>query len=125
MTKTFKAFLLVTLLLTLPLRSFASVMLVHGQGHNHDANAVMYQMDDASTMKHHHDHGKRHDSNHDKKADTCSTCGACCTGALSNIFNNHVFANHFTASQPVAFLNHPYPSFFPDGPERPPQTSFH
>jgi len=121
MQNTFKAILLIALLLMLPVRGFAAVTM---QTNDHQGHAMSLPQQDASVaMAHDHDHSQNDQHDHNKQADTCNACGACCTGAVPSNFSSDIAAKLISSSEIIAYLAQPYRGFIPEGPERPPRLT--
>jgi hypothetical protein len=125
--------LLIGLMLALPLRAVAGLAMFGCAPGHHTAGLVSPEHSDAQSMQDMPCHeGKpapatAHDNCHQdhgstgKHANTCSTCGDCCVGALSI----PVISQTALISEPdsvlISFVDRSYAGFQPEGPERPPR----
>ena len=130
MTRKFSTLLLITLILTLPLRAVAGMTMAGCAGHDLAAEhmqAMAQQSMDACHSSAGHDdqagHGHCHDADTPIKhvGGTCSACGDCCVGVLSIPSVEFSLFNPGSPSVQISFLAQPYAGFQPEGLDRPPR----
>ncbi|MFB9125059.1 hypothetical protein E2553_29305 [Paraburkholderia dipogonis] len=133
-----KLFIVVLLVLSLPVQSFAAVSMKCGSSHSVGAAPAAHE-EAARAMAHHHDHAAmmansagndtsahlRHDSpaGGEHHAHACSTCASCCFGGalpVSPLASLSANAAHFAVPLPPAVR---VASFLTGGVERPPRIT--
>lgn len=132
MSRKLTTLLLIGLMLALPLRAVAGLAMFGCAPGHHTAGLVSGHSGDQPTQTMpchegkpapaaaddncHQDHGST-----GKHANTCSTCGDCCVGALSIPVISQTALINEPASVLISFLGRSYAGFQPEGLERPPR----
>lgn len=122
MTKTFNIILLLVLMVTLPLRGFATVTATAGSEHQHHGMMAVHAMAAETPAAALDAPANPHPQ---KNAYKCTLCSACCSGSMpSPFFSDYYFAVQ-NSNALIVFADQTYSGFIPDGPDRPPRTSLH
>ena len=137
MRSKFTTFLMIGLMLALPLRAVAGLVMFGCAPNHHTASIVSSGPSDAHSMQgmpgcHEAEHApangghqchQDHASTDKHASNTCSACGDCCAGAMSDPVHSQVKSAQEPKSELIVFPDRTYVGHHPEGPERPPRTT--
>ena len=130
-------FLLISLMLALPLRAVAGMVMFGCAPNHHTASLVSHGTSDTHSMQgmpgcHEAEQAPASSDNHCYQdhassgkhvSNTCSACGDCCSGVMSEPIISKTASGHESKSDLIVFLDRTYIGHHPEGPERPPRNT--